>query len=434
MYNTWGIKISNGSLLYIYLVGNLPCLSSVLGGAYGVATVKTPYGSITARAVVILHSSYNLRDLHLATLATHGALETGYSDSPCIGPPFSEKDGPLLMSRWSYLAYYTWPDGIYRTPLPFMTPAYLKPWLTGIRVNMPALVTDQFYTWELNSPTRFVNATYLSFSVDPPPILYLVPVYVPLHRWYYYDVAMFVVMLVTCGPRLYYVDWRYPLYYEGYAHLDEVGVYRWRVNLARLRATLGRLWTLCQGHVSYNVGERAAAIDTIVALVVASRLGVEWCAWERLPWSYLDGAVLTSEGINWNRLSVCRVSMGGPLVNRVTGYFNTPDQVAPNGMPFYYDSGAGGIRDARTGRLYTGSNVFLVAVVNVTAAYDPLPSRLVVLAWGNGGARTYASGVWLRDFFWQASNKYAAVVRWVDANGNGIPDGNDNFEVLATWP
>ncbi len=87
MYNTWGIKISNESLLYIYLVGNLPCLSGDLGGAYGVATVKTPYGDVTARAVVILHSSYNLRNLHLATLATYGALETHYLGSTCIGPP-----------------------------------------------------------------------------------------------------------------------------------------------------------------------------------------------------------------------------------------------------------------------------------------------------------------------------------------------------------
>ncbi|MFZ8841348.1 MAG: hypothetical protein ACO2PM_20985 [Pyrobaculum sp.] len=148
----------------------------------------------------------------------------------------------------------------------------------------------------------------------------------------------------------------------------------------------------------------------------------------------MDSAVLTSEGINWNRLSVCNVSMGGPLVNRVTGYFNPVNRVAPNGMPFYYDTSAGGIRDARTGQLYTGSNVFLVAVVNETAAYDHLPQRLVVLVWGNGGDGTYASDVWLRDFFWQALNKYASVVRWVDANGNGIPDCNDNFEVLATWP
>jgi hypothetical protein len=442
MYNTWRIKISNESLLYIYLVGNLPCLADNLGGAYGVATIKTPYGDVTARAVVILHSNYNLRNLHLATLATYGALETRYLGPTCIGSPFSLNDGPLLMSRWSYWAYYAWPDGIYGTPLPFMIPAFLKSWLTGIGVNMSALVPDRIYTWELNSPTRFQNVTYLSFSVARLRTLYLVPVYVPLHRWYYYDVAMFAVMPVLCGPALlYYVDWRYPLYYEGYAYWDEVGVYRWRVYVARLRATLGRLWTLCRGHVSYNVGERAAAIDTIGALVAASRLGVEWRAWELLPWSYLDSAVLTSEGINWNRLSVCHVSMGGPLANRVTGYFNPPDRVAPNGMPFYFDSGAGGIRDARTGQLYTGSNVFLVAVVNDTAAYDPLlhaydplPHRLVVLAWGNGGAGTYASGVWLRDFFWQALNKYAAVVRWVDANGNGIPDGNDKFEVLATWP
>jgi len=394
MYNTWGIKISTGSLLYIYLVGNLPCLSGNLGGAYGVATVRTPYGNVTARAVVILHSSYNLRNLHLATLATYGALETGYSGSTFIRPSFSLNDGPLLMSRWSYWAYYAWPDGIYGTPLPFMIPAFLKSWLTGITVNMSALIPDQFYTWEFNSPTRFVNATYLSFSVGLLRTLYLVSVYVPLHRWYYYDVAMFAVMPVLCGPpRLYYVDWRYPLYYTGYAYWDEVGVYRWRVYVARLRATLGRLWTLCQGHVSYNVGERAAAIDTIGALVAAGRLGVEWRAWARLPWSYLDSAVLTSEGINWNRLSVCHVSMGGPSANRVTGYFNPVNRVAPNGMPFYYDSSAGGIRDARTGQLYTGSNVFLVAVVSETAAYDPLLHRLVVLAWGNGGDGTYASGV-----------------------------------------
>ncbi len=180
------------------------------------------------------------------------------------------------------------------------------------------------------------------------------------------------------------------------------------------------------------MGERGAAIDTIGAIVAASKLGVK--SWASRPWSYLDSAVLTGSNIYWDRLSVCHVSMGGPLANRVTGYFNPPDRVAPNGMPFYYDTGAGGIRDARTGRLYTGSNVFLVAVVNVTATDHPIRHRLVVLAWGNGGDGTYASGVWLRDFFWQAYGKYAAVVRWVDTNGDGIPDGNDKFEVLATWP
>jgi hypothetical protein len=181
------------------------------------------------------------------------------------------------------------------------------------------------------------------------------------------------------------------------------------------------------------VGERGAAIDTIGAIVAASELGVERRA--SRPWSYLDSAVLTSSGIYWDMLSACHVSMGGPLANRVTGYFNPVNRVAPNGMPFYYDTDAGGIRDARTGQLYTGSNEFLVAVVNVTAADHLLPDRLVVLAWGNGGDGTYASGVWLRDFYWwQAYNKYAAVVRWVDTNGDGIPDGNDNFEVLATWP
>jgi hypothetical protein len=156
MYNTWGIKISNGSLLCIYLVGDL-------GGAYGVDTVKTPYGYVTARAVVIFHSNYNLRNLHLATLATYGALYT-YLGSTCVGPSLYLNDGPLLMSRRSYWTWHAWPDGTYGTPLPYMTPAFTKPWLTGFKVNMSALVPGQIYTWELNSPTRFMNATYLSFA------------------------------------------------------------------------------------------------------------------------------------------------------------------------------------------------------------------------------------------------------------------------------
>jgi len=432
MYNTWGIKISDGSLLYIYLVGNLPCLSGNLGGAYGIATVKAPYGTVTARSVVIFHSSYNLRNLHLATLATYGALYT-YLGSTCVGPSLSLNDGPLLMSRLSYSVWYGWPDGYYYTPLPYMIPAFMKPWLTSIKVDMSALVPDQIYTWVLNSPTRFVNATYLSFAITKDLTLYLVPVYVPHYMWYFgREVAMFGV---TCSPpRLYYVDWSYPLYYWGYSYWDDVGAYKWRVYVARWRATLGRLWWLCRGHVSYNVGERAAAIDTVGALAAASILGVEWRGWAPLPWSYLDSAVMTSSGVYWDRLSVCHVSMGGPLANRVTGYFNPVNRVAPNGMPFYYDTSAGGIRDARTGQLYTGSNVFLVAVANVTAAYDLLPHRLVVLAWGNGGDGTYASGVWLRDFWRQMDDKYAAVVRWIDTNGNGMPDSNDRFEVLATWP
>jgi hypothetical protein len=92
MYNRWGIKISNESLLYIYLVGDLPCLADNLGGAYGVATVKAPYGDVTIRAVVILHSDYNLRNLHLATLVTYGALNPQQLDPACTGPFLSVND------------------------------------------------------------------------------------------------------------------------------------------------------------------------------------------------------------------------------------------------------------------------------------------------------------------------------------------------------
>jgi hypothetical protein len=190
MYNTWGIKISNGSLLYIYLVGNLPCLSGNLGGAYGVATVKTPYGNITARAVVILHSSYNLRNLHLATLATYGALNPQQLDPACTGPFLSVNDGPLLMSRWSYWSSYGWPDGIYPTPLPYMIPAFMKSWLTGFKVNMSALVLDRVYTWELNSPIRFVNATFGSQGLRL--IAYI------SFRFMYHSIGGIITALLRC--------------------------------------------------------------------------------------------------------------------------------------------------------------------------------------------------------------------------------------------
>jgi uncharacterized protein (UPF0248 family) len=186
------------------------------------------------------------------------------------------------------------------------------------------------------------------------------------------------------------------------------------------------LWR-CDLQSSYVVGANAAVSDVVGAISAAAEIRP---AWWGLPWSYLDRVVISGTSPNWGLLSRCVVSFGGPLVNAMTGLYNPVNKVGYGGLPFYYDTGAGGIRDARTGQVYTGSRVFLVAVLNTTAPYH----RFIVLAWGNGGEGTYAAGIWVRNFYYKAWDKYAVVVRWDDTNNNGLPDSYDSYTVLAAWP
>jgi hypothetical protein len=106
------------------------------------------------------------------------------------------------------------------------------------------------------------------------------------------------------------------------------------------------------------------------------------------------------------------VSVGGPLANSLTRALNPPNQPGAGGLPFYFDTGAGGIRDARTGQVWH-SSAAVVAVV-------PNGSRVYVLVWGLGGEDTRRATRWLAECM--PPRAYAVVINTTD------------FRVLASWP
>jgi hypothetical protein len=106
------------------------------------------------------------------------------------------------------------------------------------------------------------------------------------------------------------------------------------------------------------------------------------------------------------------VSVGGPLANSLTRALNPPDSLGAGGLPFYFDTAAGGIRDARTGQVWR-SRAAVVAVV-------PSGSRVYVLVWGLGGEDTRRAARWLAECV--PPRAYAVVINTTD------------FRVLASWP
>jgi hypothetical protein len=106
------------------------------------------------------------------------------------------------------------------------------------------------------------------------------------------------------------------------------------------------------------------------------------------------------------------VSVGGPLANSLTRALNPPDRLGAGGLPFYFDTAAGGIRDARTGQVWRSRSA-VVAVV-------PNGSRVYVLVWGLGGEDTRRAARWLAECM--PPRAYAVVINTTD------------FRVLASWP
>lgn len=104
------------------------------------------------------------------------------------------------------------------------------------------------------------------------------------------------------------------------------------------------------------------------------------------------------------------------------------------GLPFYFDTSAGGIRDARTGQLLCTSQCFVVAKLNVGG-------RAVVLAWGLGGEDTRAAAAYLfyRPALLTARGNVAQVVRWsyiyeTTTTTSAVYRVGIDFSPISTWP
>ncbi len=425
MYSNWGVQLPDNSVLYIYLLGELNCLKpNNVGGASGYVTINTAYGTRRIGVVVVYHpSDYRLRDIFTP------AHLIGYLIG--LRPVTGERtvlDGPTLMGAYCHSVWIkpspsaTW--DVYC--IPFNILAYQKKligWLgPGLKIPLSNLQPGSYV---LNSPTRHYTKTYVLVTTASDKGYLIELTYVPLYRYWWYDWSD-VYFVDNSTGKIIYVSGALPFDFYTYTYDDYFGIYGWYLYIERVRFTLGDLWR-CDLQSSYVVGANAAVSDVVGAISATAEIRP---AWWGLPWSYLDRVVVSGTSPNWNLLSRCVVSFGGPLVNAMTGLYNPVNKVGYGGLPFYYDTGAGGIRDARTGQVYTGSRVFLVAVLNTTAPYH----RFIILAWGNGGEGTYAAGIWIRNFYYKAWDKYAVVVRWDDTNNNGLPDSYDSYTVLAAWP
>ncbi|MEM4896666.1 MAG: hypothetical protein QXT13_02185 [Pyrobaculum sp.] len=428
MYNTWGVRVGNNEVLYIYLLGSLKCIDYDVGGYSGVVTVAAPYGTVTVGAVVIYDTTgTSYIDIYRPTHLIGRLLG--------LRPVKGDVPSYTLMGDYVYVGGLYWPDGNWRyVAVPFNILSYQKKLLGwgGSAVVIPLQSISGYTRVTINSPTRYATATHILVTTASNRGYLIEMSYVPYKSWwiYFYEGVYTYFVDNSSGVIMPIIPTEIQYGYSIYS--DRFDVDRLDVYLQRTRLTLDKLY-ICQSISSYNVGARSAAIDTAGGMVVSAAFRITYpLAW---PYSYVDTAIISGTNLLWARLGYCHFSLGGPVVNDVVGLFNPVGKVGYGGLPFYYDPNAGGIRDARSGAVYTGSNVFLVAALNVTNAFGwSGPPRVVVIAWGIGGDGTYASAVWLATRYYEGRDKYAVVVRWTDANGNGLPDALDRYEVLATWP
>jgi hypothetical protein len=205
---------------------------------------------------------------------------------------------------------------------------------------------------------------------------------------------------------------------------------------ARVVVGLPTLADVVGSNATFVVGSGAATIDSVAA--VYARTVFSPTATFTLPvfhfgvsnsrmlfnplFAYLDNEQWLTQvryysmGSGWRYYPVrypgVVVTVGGPLANSLTRALNPPDRLGAGGLPFYFDTAAGGIKDARTGEVWR-SRAAVVAVV-------PNGSRVYVLVWGIDGEDTRRAARWLAEC--APPRAYAVVINTTD------------FRVLASWP
>ncbi|AAL62818.1 hypothetical protein PAE0478 [Pyrobaculum aerophilum str. IM2] len=182
-------------------------------------------------------------------------------------------------------------------------------------------------------------------------------------------------------------------------------------------------------NATFVVGARAATIDSVAAVYARAALSptatrTRNSYFLQPLFAYLDDESFMAQVRwyydssieNWMALYVpypgVVVSVGGPFANRLTYALNPPNRPGAGGLPFYFDTSVGGIKDAVTGAVWTSNAAVVAAVVN--------GSRVYLLVWGIGGEDTRRAAQWLAEC---APPPARAVV--IDTA---------SFRVLASWP
>ena len=436
LYNE-GIKLPSYSYLVIVLNDQPPCYSEAAGmGTIRFWSFNTPYGAIwLAVSQIYYYANYTQKYPDVQVFAHEFGHNLGLSHS---GAPGAEYDsywdvmGDIRLWRyldsWLGATYYGLPSGLALPHLYFLgwgsfVGSGVGAWLLGPRSGVYIPASDGVYTVEYKCAGAYEQ--YLNWCG--------VVVYKVLNapdasgRWVFFQYILNVTSPPSETSHVNFLDVGQSAWVAGV----RVSVL-WRNSThARVVVGLPTLADIVGANATFVVGSRAAAIDSVAA--VYARAAFSPTATYTLPagrslfnpiFAYLDSEQWLAQMRYWYDGSLGQwqifavrypgvvVSVGGPIANSLTRALNPPDSLGAGGLPFYYDTAAGGIRDARSGQVWR-SNAAVVAVV-------PNGSRIYVLVWGIGGEDTRRAARWLAECV--PPRAYAVVINTTD------------FRVLASWP
>jgi M6 family metalloprotease-like protein len=367
-----GVRLPSYSYLIIILNYRPRCIEP----AIGIATLRfwslnTPYGTIQLAVSQIYHyTNYTQNNPDLLVISHEFGHNLGLHHS---GTPVAEYDNYWdvmgnrrlwrRLNSWLGVTNYCVPNGLSLPHLYFLgwgsfVGSGVGAWLLGPRSGVYIPASDGVYTVEYKCGgvyEQFLDwcgvVVHRVFSSES-------------SRWVFFHAVLNVTGVIVSPVN--FLDVGQSAWVAG----QRVSVV-WRNSThARVVVGLPTLADVVGANATFVVGSGAAAIDSVAA--VYARAAFSPTATFTLPvfhfgvsnsrmhfnplFAYLDDEQwLThvryySVSPGWQYYPVrypgVVVSVGGPFANSLTRALNPPDRLGAGGLPFYFDTGAGGIKDA----------------------------------------------------------------------------------------
>ena len=422
-----GVRLPSYSYLVIVLNYRPSCFGNVLGMAtLRFRSFNTPYGTIQLAVSLVFHyTNYTLNNPDLLAISHEFGHNLGLHHSGTLGAEYDNYWDVMgnrrlwrRLNSWFGETNYGLPNGLSLPHLYYLgwgsfvgsgEGAWLLGPRSGVYIGVYTVeykcggVYEQFLDW--------CGVVVHNYNWDT-------------GRWVFHTVLNVTGLIVSpvnfldVGQSAWVAGQRVSVVWRNSTHAKIV------VGLPTLADVVG-------ANTTFVVGSRAATIDSVAA--VYARTAFSPTATYTLPagrllfnpiFAYLDSEQWLAQMRYWynsllDRLQIFAVqypgvvvSVGGPLANSLTWALNPPDRPGAGGLPFYFDTAAGGIKDAGSGQVWR-SRAAVVAVV-------PNGSRVYVLVWGLGGEDTRRAARWLAECV--PPRAYAVVINTTD------------FRVLASWP